>query len=96
MANEAGVIDNYKGFDSFSCVLHDNYLLQCDHFQMAPAASFTGGFRFESGYLAKGLFFNPIQTGRAAFTDEFITLEWGRLVGINVAAVSISLITLIQ
>jgi len=71
------VATNFKGFEAFDCAIDSNgYSLICNHFQMAPAASYRGGFRFEKGYLAKGLFYNPVVSGRARLTDDFATLAF--------------------
>lgn len=42
---------------------------------MAPAASYTNGFRFESGNLVKGLFFDATQSTKSKWDDDFATLE---------------------
>ena len=45
---------------------------------MRPAASFTGGFRFERGTLARALFYNPNLSDNAKWDDvNFFTLEGG-------------------
>ena len=49
--------DNDIGFEIFNCVV-SALVMTCDKFQMRPASSYSGGFLFESGYLAKGLTFD--------------------------------------
>jgi len=45
---------------------------------MRPAAKFTGGFRFERGYLARALYYNPNLLNNAKWDDvNFFTLESG-------------------
>ena len=45
---------------------------------MRPAATFTGGFRFERGYMARALYYNPSLTDNAKWDDvNFFTLEGG-------------------
>jgi len=91
------VATNFKGFEAFDCVMDSNgYTLICDHFQMAPAASYRGGFRFEKGYLAKGLFYNPIVSGRARFTDDFTTLAIACTHGFKLIALFVTIAGLIM
>ena len=45
---------------------------------MRPAASFTGGFRFERGNRARAMFYNPNLMDNAKWDDvNFFTLEGG-------------------
>ncbi len=45
---------------------------------MRPAASFTGGFRFEKGNMARAMFYDPGLTSSAKWNDaNFSTLVGG-------------------
>ena len=57
--------DTLIGFEYFQCIKSTptSFIGTCSHFQMRPAASYTGGFRFEKGNLARALFFDPGNTG---------------------------------
>ena len=55
---------------------------------MRPAATFTGGFRFERGYMARAMFYNPNLSDNAKWDDvNFFTLESG----INLVSSSLAL-----
>jgi len=50
---------NLLGFQRFQCsTFVDDKEFICDKFQLWPAASYLGGFRFESGNLVKGYFYD--------------------------------------
>ena len=45
---------------------------------MRPAATFTGGYRFERGHLGRAMYYNPTLTDNAKWDDvNFFTLEGG-------------------
>jgi hypothetical protein len=52
------------GFEYFDCEFDSGSTTKftCGHFQMRPAASFTGGFRFEKGNLGRFMYYDPGQT----------------------------------
>ena len=54
------------GFQYFDCEFDsgNTYKFTCGHFQMRPAASFTGGFRFERGNLARFMYYDPGQSNQ--------------------------------
>ena len=75
--------DNDIGFEIFNCVV-SALVMTCDKFQMRPASSYSGGFRFESGYLAKGLTFDSAKAS-TKWIDQIVTLEGGSQLVISAA-----------
>ena len=68
--------DNDLGFEYFSCEIDGSTSFTCSHFQMRPADTYTGGFRFEKDHLAKAYFFDKAPTaGNPNWRTAYITLE---------------------
>lgn len=59
---------------------------------MRPAASFTDGFRFESGNQAKALVYDIGKTGAARWTDEIFTLQQAASIGLGAAFTALLLV----
>ena len=67
---------NILGFQRFKCSTFNadqNFI--CDKFQLWPAASYLGGFRFENKMLAKGYFYNIGLTGKKRWSLNILQLS---------------------
>ena len=63
---------------------------------MRPAATFTGGFRFENGNMARALYFDPGLTGNLKWDDaNFFTLTGGVSLVCQTAIATIAAILLL-
>jgi hypothetical protein len=72
----AATQSNILGFQRFQCstfVADSNFV--CDKFQLWPAASYLGGFRFENKMLAKGYFYNIGLTGKKRWSLNVLQLS---------------------
>lgn len=83
---------NLEGFQRFMCstsIADSQYV--CDKYQLWPAASYLGGFRFEKGFLANAYFYDLGKTGIKRWNKNVIQLTGslsGLLAGSVVAALS--------
>ena len=46
------------GFETFSCTIQANEWMKCNKMQLWPAASYSGGFRFEGGNRVEAYYFD--------------------------------------
>ena len=67
---------NILGFHRFKCFtfIPDQSFI-CDKYQLWPAASYLGGFRFENKKLAKGYFYNIGLTGKKRWQLNILQLN---------------------
>jgi hypothetical protein len=67
---------NLSGFQRFQCeTFTADTGFVCDKFELWPAATYNGGFRFEKGNMAKGYFYDAGQTGYARWTMNIMMLQ---------------------
>lgn len=69
------------GFEVFDCEFDTGSTTSftCGHFQMRPAASFTNGFRFEKGNLARFMYYDPGQSNSLKWNSS----NFFKLLGAN-------------
>ena len=61
-----GKVDNAlskEGFENFKCEIADNVSMKCNKMQLWPAASYSGGFRFESKKFVEAYYYDFQEDG---------------------------------
>jgi hypothetical protein len=81
----SGADSNISGFQRFQCstFVADGKFI-CDKFQLWPAASYLGGFRFESEELVKGYFYDISKTAKAKWELNIVELAGATQLGLGV------------
>lgn len=62
--------DANRGFQTFKCTVDVGISMTCSKLQLWPAASYSGGFRFENGNRVEAYYYDFAQAGTPRWTKN--------------------------